>query len=347
MTAESELAPFPPAPAGAIVETLGGEAPARYGPWLIGLALLIACVDVLGTLVASGRLAVRRRGATAAASALLVLLFLAPEARAQAEQAPAEQAQAEDVAPGSVAATAETTLAYVRTGDRRLDEVSERGMVGLGNELARKTAVEPGPPVGVVPGADELSLYPVLYWPLTGATLPGRDALEALAGYIRNGGMLIIDTQNGASGMGGASAVEMREIARALNLPPLAPVGEDHVLTRTFYLLSDFPGRWRGGRVWAEAPPLRADGGETPPADIPQFDRVDDNVSPVLVGSADWASAWAVDETGMPMFPIGRPGDRQREMAYRFGVNAVMYALTGNYKSDQVHAPAVLQRLGQ
>jgi hypothetical protein len=34
-------------------------------------------------------------------------------------------------------------------------------------------------------------------------------------------------------------------------------------------------------------------------------------------------------------------------MAFRFGVNLVMYALTGNYKSDQVHAPEVLRRLGQ
>jgi hypothetical protein len=25
----------------------------------------------------------------------------------------------------------------------------------------------------------------------------------------------------------------------------------------------------------------------------------------------------------------------------------VMYALTGNYKSDQVHVPAILERLGQ
>jgi hypothetical protein len=25
----------------------------------------------------------------------------------------------------------------------------------------------------------------------------------------------------------------------------------------------------------------------------------------------------------------------------------VMYALTGNYKSDQVHVPALLERLGQ
>ena len=39
-------------------------------------------------------------------------------------------------------------------------------------------------------------------------------------------------------------------------------------------------------------------------------------------------------------------GDGQREMALRFGINLVMYALTGNYKTDVVHAPALLQRLG-
>jgi hypothetical protein len=42
------------------------------------------------------------------------------------------------------------------------------------------------------------------------------------------------------------------------------------------------------------------------------------------------------------------PGDqRQREFAFRAGVNIVMYALTGNYKADQVHIPALLERLGQ
>jgi hypothetical protein len=39
-------------------------------------------------------------------------------------------------------------------------------------------------------------------------------------------------------------------------------------------------------------------------------------------------------------------GEPQREMAFRVGVNIVMYALTGNYKADQVHAPALLERLG-
>jgi len=69
----------------------------------------------------------------------------------------------------------------------------------------------------------------------------------------------------------------------------------------------------------------------------------------VLIGGNDWASAWAVSEQGDPLFPVGRgyTGERQREMAYRFGVNLVMHVLTGNYKSDQVHVPALLERLGQ
>jgi hypothetical protein len=40
-------------------------------------------------------------------------------------------------------------------------------------------------------------------------------------------------------------------------------------------------------------------------------------------------------------------GERQRELAFRFGINLVMYVLTGNYKADQVHLPAIIRRLGQ
>ena len=56
-----------------------------------------------------------------------------------------------------------------------------------------------------------------------------------------------------------------------------------------------------------------------------------------------------VDERGNPLVRIGSgfAGERQREIAYRFGVNLVMHVLTGNYKSDQVHVPALLDRLGQ
>ncbi|HSF93436.1 MAG TPA: DUF4159 domain-containing protein, partial [Thermohalobaculum sp.] len=326
------LAPFPPAPAGAVAETLGGAEAQRFGAELIALAILLGSIDLLATLWLSGRLAMRH--ARTAALTLAALLAAAPEGRSQMSDQRA------------VAATAETTLGYIVTGDARIDRVSERGLVGLGYALTLRTAVEPGPPMGVDPEADELSLFPVLYWPLTSGALPSESALERLSRYLTGGGMLVIDTQHGGSGFGAVSAAEMRQIARALNLPPLAPVERDHVLTRTFYLLTSFPGRWRGERIWAEAPP-KGGAPSVADSDLPQFDRVDDNVSPVIVGSADWASAWATDENGAPMFPIGRPGDNQREMAVRFGVNLVMYALTGNYKSDQVHAPAVLERLGQ
>jgi hypothetical protein len=114
-----------------------------------------------------------------------------------------------------------------------------------------------------------------------------------------------------------------------LEVPALAPVPQDHVLTKAFYLLTEFPGRHAGGQVWVE----RREGAS--------------EVSPVIIGSNDWAGAWAVNPNGRPMFAVVPGGEMQRETAYRFGINLVMYALTGNYKADQVHVPAILERLGQ
>jgi hypothetical protein len=79
------------------------------------------------------------------------------------------------------------------------------------------------------------------------------------------------------------------------------------------------------------------------------FRNLNDGVTPVIIGGNDWAAAWAVDNRGVALLPVGRgfAGERQREMAYRFGINIIMHVLTGNYKSDQVHVPALLERLGQ
>jgi hypothetical protein len=123
----------------------------------------------------------------------------------------------------------------------------------------------------------------------------------------------------------------LQQLVDGLDIPALIPVPVNHVLTKAFYLLQDFPGRFDGGTLWVE-----------------QLDeRVNDGVSSVIVGSNDYAAAWAVDSRGRPMFPVIPGSDRQRELAFRFGVNLVMYALTGNYKADQVHVDAILQRLGQ
>jgi hypothetical protein len=108
--------------------------------------------------------------------------------------------------------------------------------------------------------------------------------------------------------------------------------------------LQDFPGRYASRDVWVEAAPITAEQIEGMP-----FRNLNDGVTPVIIGGNDWARAWAVDEGGRRMFPVGRgmSGERQREIALRFGVNVIMHVLTGNYKSDQVHVPDLLDRLGQ
>ncbi len=68
-------------------------------------------------------------------------------------------------------------------------------------------------------------------------------------------------------------------------------------------------------------------------------DDLNDGVTPVVIGGNDRAAAWAVDPVCQPLLPVGRglSGERQREIALRFGIKLIMQALTGHYKSDQVH----------
>jgi hypothetical protein len=159
--------------------------------------------------------------------------------------------------------------------------------------------------------------------------------------------MILFDTRDGDVAGFGASTPEGRRlqaIAAPLDIPPLEPMPPDHVLTRSFYLLQDYPGRYQGRAIWVEAAPPDAEQAEGMP-----FRNLNDGVTPVVIGGNDWASAWAIDQRGLPLVPVGRGlgGERQREVAYRFGVNLIMHVLTGNYKSDQVHVPALLERLGQ
>ena len=119
-------------------------------------------------------------------------------------------------------------------------------------------------------------------------------------------------------------------------------VSREHVLTKTFYLLRDFPGRFNSGQTWVETLP-REDDDEA--ASRPA--RGGDGVSPIIITSNDLAGAWAIRPDGQPMLPLTPGEPRQREFAFRAGVNIVMYTLTGNYKADQVHAPALIERLGQ
>jgi len=336
LDAEAQLAPAE-WPTGISPEWQGAGSERDLAGWLLMAALALLATDLLASLALSGRLA-RGAGSAAAGLALAILVSIPSETLAQGETDAATLEGAKNV-----------TLAYVQTGDPGVDRVSQAGLQGLSDQVFMRSSVEPSPPVGVDLEADELAVYPLLYWPVTADQPAPSDAAYArLNAFLRSGGMILFDTRDGdVSGFGSGATAEgarLRSLAGPLDIPPLEPVPADHVLTRTFYLLNDFPGRHAGREVWVEAAPPDAERAEGMP-----FRNLNDGVTPVVIGGNDWAGAWAVDESGQPLLPVGRgyAGERQREMAYRFGVNLVMHVLTGNYKSDQVHVPALLERLGQ
>ncbi|WP_163847651.1 DUF4159 domain-containing protein [Pseudooceanicola aestuarii] len=335
-------------PANVPVSGLDRQEETPLGGPLLALALLLLLADVVASLALSGRMtgrvsgrssgAVAGRG-TVALLAVLALGLPATPLRAQQDGAPDDFA---------LLATEELRLAHVITGDAQLDELAHAGLRGLSETLFFRTSVEPGAPLAVNLETDDLSLFPFLYWPVTpDQPTPTEEAYARLNRYLRTGGMILFDTRDAdVAGYGAASpnGRKLQSLAAPLDIPALEPVPRDHVLTRTFYLLQDFPGRHTGGQLWVEAAPPDAELIEGMP-----FRNLNDNVTPVVIGGNDWASAWAQDARGNPMVPVGRgfSGERQREIAFRFGVNLVMHVLTGNYKSDQVHVPALLDRLGQ
>ena len=304
--------------------------------WLLSLSILLLLADVVASLALSGRLLGRTSMAVIALCALPFLGF-APPAFAQSE--PDEFA---------LAATAEVSLAHVITGNARVDEVAAAGLNGLSDTLFFRTSVEPATATAVDLETDELAFFPMLYWPITpDQPRPSTEAYAKLNDYLRSGGLILFDTRDADIASFGAASPngrKLQELAAPLDIPPLEPLPGDHVLTRTFYLLQDFPGRHNSRDVWVEAAPPNAEQIEGMP-----FRNLNDGVTPVVIGGNDWAAAWAVRSDGAPLLPIGRgySGERQRELANRFGVNLIMHVLTGNYKSDQVHVPALLDRLGQ
>ncbi|MEQ9815379.1 MAG: DUF4159 domain-containing protein [Azospirillaceae bacterium] len=315
-------------PFGTEIDTWRTSAEQPLLPHLIALAIALAVADMVVVMFLSGTLPGwrHRRGAATAALVVGVAVTLAGLASAPlgAQDTPlAVDERAIEAANGLY-------FAYVMTGDPEIDAISESGLESLSQFLAQRTAVEPSGAMGVDLERDELAFYPVLYWPIT-ASQPGlsSDAAERVNNFMANGGLVLIDTRD--AGLGDANNANLRRLTEDVAIPPLTPVPPDHVLTRAFYLLATFPGRYAGDEVWV------VDADET----------VNDGVSPVVIGANDWAAAWAQDADGGASFPVVPGGNRQRDYAFRFGVNLVMYALTGNYKADQVHVPAILERLGQ
>jgi hypothetical protein len=334
------LVPLGPLPDGVERADYAGSVAFDLKPWLLLAALVLTILDLLIAFALRGLLPIRRPGRAGAAAAAILLACVIASLPAAAQQAQPSTTHRTPTGPDAKAlfATLETRLAYVITGDGEVDDVSRAGLIGLSRALRQRTAVEPAEPIAVNVEADELAFFPLLYWAVSPRQRPLSDrATEKLNDFLRTGGTILFDTRDrggfaaGVAGDVSEAGMRLRVLMRGLDVPALIPVPEDHVLTKSFYLMSEFPGRYAGGQVWVE----RRGG------------RHNDGVSSILIGSNDWAGAWAIDDFGTTMFPVVPGGELQREFALRFGINWVMYALTGNYKTDQVHVPAIIERLGQ
>ncbi len=286
-------------------------------PWLLSAGLLLLLVDLLLALGLRGLLV---RPVGAALLALVLVSGVQPKAWAVDDGLAME-------------ATGDTRLAFVETGNGEVDAISRVGLAGLSRLLNRRTAVEAGEPIGVNLERDELAFFPLLYWPITSEQQSlSEAAVERVNAFLAHGGTIFFDLRDpGGGGPSSSQTANLRRLTQRLEIPPLAPVPPEHVLTKAFYLMQDFPGRYDGGTLWVDTEGTVAN----------------DGVARVLIGANDWAAAWALDRNGRPHFAVVPGGERQREMAFRFGINLVLYSLTGNYKADQVHVPFILERLGQ
>ncbi|MEM7739525.1 MAG: DUF4159 domain-containing protein [Pseudomonadota bacterium] len=304
-------------PRGARLLGVTEETQTDLGPLLLVLAIILLSADAFLTMTGGRLLPVTAAIAAAMVSPLLI-------SSAEAQLRPPLPTLAKDAA-------LDIRFGYIKTGDREVDALSEAGLRGLSVQATLRTALEPAPPQGVDPDRDELSVYPLLYWPIYPNQEPPSDsALQRLEEFMAGGGLLIIDTLSVARPGLGSGGID--DILARFDAPPLEPLGASNVLLFSFYRLADLEGRSTGGQVWVET--------------TGALDQRRDGVPSLIIGGRDWASAWALDERGYPLRPAGPGGERRRELAFRSGINMAMVAVTGNYKADQAEVQSMLDRLG-
>lgn len=333
---DAALTRLRPAPIAGAVSSFEIARPRDLSLPLILAALLLLMVDAMIVFILGGGLARVRRFAGAAAAIVLALTIAAEPVPVRAQGA-----------PPAFDAALKTHLVYVVTGDPETDATSLAGLKGLTAFLADRTALEPGDPIGVDVATDELAFDALIYWPIVaGLEPPSQAAMARVDAFMKSGGTIVFDTRDALQQSAGFNSTPagqtLQRLLSTLDIPELEPVPRDHVLTKTFFLMDSFPGRYDNGETWVEALPA-----EQPDDAAERPARAGDGVSPIIITSNDLAGAWAVGPDMAPLFPLTPGGSRQRELSYRAGVNLMMYALTGNYKADQVHVPALLERLGQ
>ena len=229
----------------------------------------------------------------------------------------------------------ETFLAYIKIKKPQIDNISENGLETIRNLLITRTSINPKGVIGLDIKSDDIFSYPFIYWPLTKNLLNiKKQEIIKIKNYLNNGGIFFFDIIGFSRKNLNLKEKKFEKIRFFLNeigANELSIIPKGHTLTKSFYLLNKFPGKWDNRILFVENNNL----------------EYKDGVSSIILGFNNWAKAWALDNNNLPLFPVVPGGERQRELSYRFGINIAMYALTGNYKSDQIHSKSILKRLSK
>lgn len=190
-------------------------------------------------------------------------------------------------------------------------------------EVKRRTSVNAAADAVTVQLTDDEIFYqPLLVLTGSGSLPPLDDRAKArLERHLRFGGMLWVDAPSADDGF----AKDARALLADLLAPTaLEPLAKEHVLYKSYFLTDGAHGRTDDDkRVLALATPERA---------------------MVLMTQCDVLGALERDRFGTWRFECVPGGERQRERAFRFAVNVVMYATCLDYKEDQVHIPFIMKK---
>ena len=173
-------------------------------------------------------------------------------------------------------------------------------------------------------GDPGLFFYPFLYmagkYEFEPFTVQEREILRR---YLTYGGFLFAEDTMGARGFGfdRSFSREVEEVFPGHELKRLPP---DHSVYRSFYLMDNIGGRQRVN---------------------PFLEGITiDNWTPVIYSMNDLSGAWSRDRFGKWINECVPGGEPQRSIAFKAGINIIVYSLTSDYKKDLIHHPFIKRR---